>query len=215
VRSPTSLTLTTGSTTFTYEPTIHVTAHLGATFQNRTVSIYAQWFGSKGKSLLKTGKVNSSGDLTVTYQAKHSTTLSAVFSGDQEDTAKTVTRAVYVRARVSEAIRGYYASKHIGGVLYRLFHSSAVLSATGSVAPDKRGECVQFEVQEFIQGAWQPNVKTPCVSLGKSSQALETFGLNQADLGFPYRVRADYLASASDRTNLSADSAWLYLMVEK
>jgi hypothetical protein len=214
-RAPTSLTLTTGSTTVTYEPTIQVVAQLGPTFKNRKVSIYAQPIGSKGKKLLKSGTVNSSGELSATYKAARSTTFSAVFSGDPEDTPKTVSRSVFVRARVSDSISGYYASKHIGGLLYRLFHSTAVLHAAGSVAPNKHGECLQFEVQEFFQGSWKANVKSPCISLSTSSQAFQAFGLNQADIGFHYRIRANYIRSSSDKANLSAPGAWRYLIVEK
>ncbi len=213
VRAATSLTLTTGGPIFVYEPTIHVTARLSSTLGNRTVSIYAQPLGSKGKTLLETGRVSSSGELAVTYRARRSTVFSAVFSGDPQDTPRTVTRTVFVQARVTGSVSGYYASKHVGGVLYRLYHSSAVLHAAGSVAPDKHGQCLQFEVQEHFQGAWRPNAKSPCLRLSKASQAFQDFGLNQADIGFPYRVRADYLRSASDQANLSGTSAWLYLMV--
>jgi len=39
--------------------------------------------------------------------------------------------------------------------------------------------------------------------------------VNQADLGYPYRVRADYFRSSTDTSNLNAVSGWLYFMVEK
>ena len=214
VRIPASLTMTTSGAVLTYEPTVRVTAHLGATYQNRTVSIYAQWFGSKARTLLKTGRVNSRGDLTITYRAPHSTTFTVVFSGDAHYAAKTVARSVTVRAKVSESISGYYASTYIGGTLYRLFHSNDQMNAAAAVAPDKHGECVQFEVWEYYQGAWNFNVSTPCVALSKSSQALAIFGLSQADLGVPYRIRADYIRSGSDTSNASADSSWLYLEIE-
>lgn len=214
VRAPTSLTLATGGTNFGYGSAIRVTARLGGTFRNRTVSIYARPIGSKGRRLLRTGTVNSSGELTVSYRAARSTTFSAVFGGDPQDAPKTVTRAAYIRARVSASIKGYYASKRIDGVLYRLFRSGALLDATGTVVPDKHGECLRFEVQEFFQGAWKANVRTPCVTLSKSSRAAQAFGLNQADIGYHYRIRAHYIRSATDKANLSADSAWLYLIVK-
>lgn len=213
VRAPPRLTLATGGTNFGYGSVIHVTAGLGGTFRNRTVSIYARPIGSGGRRLLKSGTVNSSGELTVSYRAARSTTFSAVFGGDPQDTPKTVTRAAYIRARVSASIKGYYASKRVDGVMYRLFRSGAVLGATGSVVPDKHGECVRFEVQEFYLSSWKPNVRTPCVTLGKASRAAQAFGLNQADIGYHYRIRADFVRSAADKANLSADSAWLYLIV--
>jgi hypothetical protein len=211
---PASLTVTTSGTAFTYEPTVSVTAHLGATYQNRTVSIYAQWFGSRAKALLKTGRVDSRGDLTITYRAPHSTTFSVVFSGDAHYAAKTVTRSVTVRAKVAEAVSGYYGSTNIGGTLYRLFHSNDPMYAGATVAPYKPGECVQFEVWEYFNGAWNFNVSTPCITLSKSSQALTTFGLSRGDLGVPYRIRADYMRSGNDTSNENADSSWLYFEIE-
>jgi len=213
-RIPTSLRVTTGSTTFTYEATIHVTAHLGTTYTNRTVSIYAQRFGSRSRALVKTGRVNSGGNLTVSYAAPRSTTFSAVFSGDARYAPKTVTRAAYIRAKVSESLSGYYGSRRIGRISYLLFHRSDLLHAHAAVAPNKRGQCVEFEVQEFYQGAWNANVTTGCINLSSSSQASAVFGLAQADIGFPYRIRTDYIRSSKDTSNLSNDSAWQYLMVE-
>jgi hypothetical protein len=73
---------------------------------------------------------------------------------------------------------------------------------------------VQFAVQEYYQGAWQALQYTSCVTLSKSSSAATTFNLTQADKGYPYRIRANYLRSATDRSNLDADSSWRYFMVE-
>jgi hypothetical protein len=208
------LSVSTNGTVFTYEPTVRITAHLGATYRNRSVRVYARWFGSKASTLIKTGKVDSRGALTVSYRAPHSTTFRVVFSGDAHYAAKTVTRAVYVRAKVSESISGYYGSKSVHGTLYRLYHSSDLLYSAASVAPDKHGQCVKFEVQEYYESAWHSNVTTVCVSLSASSHATADFDLAHADHGYPYRVRADYLRSTRDTSNESADSGWLYLMVE-
>ncbi len=209
-----SLTLTTGARTYTYEPTVRVTAHLGRTHSNRTVSIYAETFGSKTKTLLKTGRVNSSGNLTVSRKEPHSTTFSAVFSGDADYARTAVTRAVRVRAKVSESQSGYYGSKRIGRTTYRLYHSTDLLHVRATVKPNKSGQCVEVEVQEYFQGAWQANVATGCVKLSSASQISGSLNLTQADIGFHYRVRADYIRSSKDTSNLSNDSGWLYLIVE-
>ena len=208
---PTSLTLSTGATTYTYQPTITVTAHLGTTHSNRTVSIYAQPAGGS-KKLLKTGAVDASGNLTVSYTAPHNTTFSAVFTGDQDYAPGTVTQNVYVRAKVSESVSGYYGTTSVGGTTYHLYHHTALLKASAVVTPNKSGECVRFEVQEYYQGAWQANVTSGCRSLNSSSKASVTFGLTQADLGYHYRVRADY---QGDVTNAANHSGWQYLIVRK
>ncbi len=209
-----ALSLTTGSATITYPATVRVTAHLGSTYTNRSVSIYAQQFGSKSRALLKTGKVNSGGNLTVSYAPPHSTTFSVVFSGDARDAPETVTRVVHVRAKVSESLSGYYRSRTTGGVTYRLYHPSNLLHAHVTVGPNKRGQCVKFEVQQYYQGAWHPNVSSRCVGLSSSSKISVSISLTQAGVGYPYRIRADYSRSSKDTTNLSNDSGWQFFMIK-
>ena len=213
-RMPTSLTMTTGATTFNYEPTVHVTVHLGTTYTNRTVSIYEQWMGFKGKTLLKTGRVNSRGELTISYAAQHSTTFSAVFAGDARYAPKTVTHGVSVRAKVSGSLSGYYGNKRIGSTTYWLYHHNNLLYAHATVTPNKRGQCVQFQVQEYYQGTWYANVTTGCISLNSSSKVTVAFNLTQADRGYHYRIREDYVRSGNDISNLSNDSGWQYFIVE-
>jgi len=210
-RIPPSLTLTTGSTTFTYEPTVHVTAHLGTTSSNRIVSIYAKPFASTSRKLLKTGTVNSTGILSVSYRAPYNTTFSVVFTGDKYYAPKTVTRVVYVKAKVTESLTGYYTSETIGGHTYRLYHRSNRLHAHAAVSPDKHGQCVNFEVQEHYRGAWHPSVTSACVKLNTSSKASITFNVSHADLGHHYRIRADYLPA--DNRNRGNKSAWLYVII--
>jgi hypothetical protein len=137
-----------------------------------------------------------------------------VFSGDANYAPRTVTHVIYVRAKVAESLAGYYRSRIIGGITYRLFHRRAVLRATAAVSPNKNGQCVKFEVQEHYRGAWHANVITKCGSLNSASKISVGFGLTHAGIGYHYRIRADYVRSSKDITNLSNDSAWKYLMVE-
>jgi hypothetical protein len=213
--APSKLTVTTGATTFNYKPTVHVSAHLGTSHTNRTVAIYAQSLGSTTKRLIKSGPVNRYGDLTVAYQAAHSTTFSATYSGDAWYAPVTVMHTVYVHAKTSLAISGYYASERVGGVTYRLYHHTAHLNAAVVVAPNKAGECVKLEVQEYYRGGWHANVATGCGTLDSASELAGYLELNTADRNYPYRVRADYIRSVSDSGNLGADSGWRYFMAEK
>jgi hypothetical protein len=209
---PTSLTLSTASTRLVYKPTLSVTAHLGTTDTNRTVSIYAQPDGGGTRTLLKTAKVDASGNLTVSYTAPHSTTFSAVFSGDADYAPATATLDVTVQARVSESVSGSYGTKKVGGITYKLFHRTKGPALGIAVAPNKAGECVQIEIQEYYSGAWQPNSLSGCDTLSSSSKLTAAVDASQADLGYPYRIRADY---AGDPTNGANNSAWQYVMIEK
>jgi hypothetical protein len=215
VRMTPALSLTTGATTVNYRTTIHVTAHLGTTYTNRTVSIYVQWDGYRGKALLKTGRVSSGGELTVSYSAPHSSTFSVVFAGDAHYASRTVTHDVGVRAATAMSMGGFYGTRKIGGTAYRLYHLSARIYLTASVAPGKPGECVEIEVQEHYSGAWHANETTGCSALNASSQLYGYLTVGNGDLGYQYRVRADYIRSASDVTNLSSDSGWQYVIPER
>ena len=211
--TPTSLTVTASPSTATYEPTIHVTAHLGKTGTNRTVSIYAETSGSTSRKLLKTAKVNASGNLAVSYRAAHSTTFTADFAGDADYASATATASVSVRAKVSETLSGYSRSKRIGGKTYRVFRRTNVLDVHVAVAPDKAGECVEFTLAIYYEGAWHSE-GTTCGALSKSSKLTVRVSLKKAALGYHYRIRADYLPG-DDTSNLGNDSAWAYFVVEK
>jgi hypothetical protein len=125
-----------------------------------------------------------------------------------------VAATVYTRAAVVMAIGDYYASKHVGSLTYRLYHRTKHLNVAALVTPDKAGDCAEVEIQEYYQGAWGPNVMTNCIALNKSSEIAVYFTLGQADIGYPYRLRTDYVRG-SDTSNLGADSGWQYFMVEK
>jgi hypothetical protein len=211
-RISTSLKLTASPFEASYEATIQVAAHLGATYTSRTVSLYAQPFGAS-RRLLKTGKVNSHGDLTVSYRAAHSTEFEAVFSGDAHYTPKTVTELSYVKAKVTESLSGNSGSKRIGGQTYLVFHRKKTLDVHVTVAPDKAGECVEFTLAIYYQGAWHADT-TSCGDLSKSSKLTLRVSLKKAGIGYHYRIRADYLPG-SDTSNLGNDSAWAYFIVEK
>ena len=213
-RLPTSLTVSATPGTANYDGVVRVTAHLGATATNRTVEILGKPRGVSTSTRLADARVNSSGNLTVSVRVTRSTTFTAVFSGDARYAAKSVATTMYTRADVAMAIADYYASKRVGSVTYRLYHRTKHLNVGVAVAPNKAGECAKVEIQEYYRGAWHPNVTTTCVALNKNSVVGVYFTLNQADIGYHYRLRGDYVRG-SDLSNLGADTGWQYFMVEK
>jgi hypothetical protein len=200
--------------TYFYDSTVHVTARLGATDTNRTVSIYAQPAGGV-RTLLRTGRVTASGTLTASYVAARSTTFTAAFSRDAKYEARIVTRSIGVHAKVSATISGYYASRKVGSESYRLYHPAARLAAAITVAPDKSGQCVALQAQEYLDNAWRAASVSDCGALNKSSKGSGYLTLTHAVLDRYYRVRADYVRSSKDTSNLSAASGWLSFIVEK
>lgn len=210
-----SVSVSAPAATYNYEPTITVTGHLGDTHTNRTVSIYAETVGTTTKKLLKTGTVNSSGNLAVSYQAPHSTTFFTTFGGDAWYAAKTVSTTVGVRARVTTATTGYYGSLTYSGTTYRLYHRTGRVTVAATVAPGKAGQCVKLEYQRYYSKAWHAAGLTGCHTLNSSSKASGYIGVSGAVLGSSYRIRADYVRSSSDTSNLSNDSGWTYYIVRK
>jgi hypothetical protein len=213
-RLPVSLTLTTNKTDYTYKAKVTITARLGATYAGRTVTIYAQAFGSPGKKEIKSGRVNDKGDLTAYYSPASSTTFSAYFGGDAKYAPKTVTHNVYVGADVSMSISGYYTSEDIGSTLYRVFHHTATLKAPVTVSPNKHGECVKLELQQFFNGTWYPDATSGCGTLSSASKVTWRVILTNVT-GGQFRIRTDYIRSSTDKTNLGADSSWYYFTVVK
>ena len=207
------LTVNTGAVDFGYPATVHVTAHLGPTGSNRRVSMYAGPYGGGGSwKLLKTGLVNAAGNLSVTYAASHSTIFAAAFSGDSIDVPATTFRVIYVGTRVSMSNGGYYTSVRIGGITYHVYHHTAHLTASVTVDPNKHGQCVDLQVQQFKSGTWHPGTSSGCLRLNSSSQVASYLSLLKAGSGL-YRVRADYIRSATDNSNLSTDGSWFYYKV--
>jgi hypothetical protein len=206
------LTISATPATAAYEQTLRVAVHLGTTYGGGAISVYAQSAGSTTRTLLYRGAVSASGFLTFSYRAAHTTTFSAVFAGDSDFAPATANASAQVSAAVSQRLGGYYASKQVGSVTYRQYHSTGKLSAADSVSPNKKGECVKLEVQEYRQGAWRASTTSSCIALGASSTAAGFLNLSRANLGYHYRIRADY-HRGTDNSNLNADSAWQYFTV--
>jgi hypothetical protein len=205
-RTP-AFTLAATPSTSAYKPTVRVTVHLGSTGTNRSIAIYAQTLGNNAKTRIASGRVNSAGDLTVSYPASHSTTFSAVFTGDAEYVPRTVTTSVTVAAVAKLSVGGYYGTSKKGPVTYLLFRKSAKLKATVTVLPAKSGECVKMQSQYYYKDAWHADVTSGCITLNKSSAATGYLTLSKDHLGYPYRVRIDYIRG-KDISNLSANSGW-------
>jgi hypothetical protein len=119
---------------------------------------------------------------------------------------------VTVAAVAKLSVGGYYGTAKKGSVKYLLFRKSAKLKATVTVRPAKFGECVRLQSQYYYKDAWHAAVTSGCITLNKSSAATGNLTLSKDHLGYPYRVRVDYLRG-KDVSNLSANSGWQYFKV--
>jgi hypothetical protein len=69
---------------------------------------------------------------------------------------------------------------------------------------------MQLSAQELRKDAWHASTKTGCAALSPGSQATMYLTVSKAELGYPYRVRADYLSDSPE--NASSAGAWQYVI---
>ncbi|WP_377270422.1 hypothetical protein [Peterkaempfera sp. SMS 1(5)a] len=210
-RRAASLSLATDVPTYAYGAAATVTAHLGPTYDGRTVQIWAQPAGGK-KTLVKSGSVDSQGNLRASWQVTRATTFTAAFAGDQRYAPAGAARSVQSYAGVTGSQSGYYTSTHYGSTLYRVYHHTATEQLNVSVAPNKAGQCVIYRLEQYSGGAWHTLSTTSCAALGSASTASHRIGLSHA-AGGRFRVAAGYLHSSDDSTNLSTWGSWQYFTV--
>jgi len=211
-RTTPTLQLITSSPNYVFGTRIRVTAALGPTFADRTVSIYAKPAGQPA-TLLETGKVNASGDLSVSYMLARSTVFSAVFAGDVHNAPVTVTRGVGAFVKVVMTNSGYFKTVTIRGIGFRVYHHTGHLNTAITVTPNKHGQCVDLEVQQWdSQIGWFPNATIGCYTLSSVSKISTYLTLLDAG-GAQYRMRADYVRSSTDTTNINTDGSWFYFEV--
>jgi hypothetical protein len=215
---PVPLSLSTSATTVGYKGTVKVTVGIAITDDPNTdtVNIYETPVGGR-KKLLKTVALGSGETLTFTTgQLTTSTAFTASADGDSVYSATTTpARTVDVYASVQASISGYYGSKSISGVTYRVYHHTAKLKDAVTVAPNKHGECVKLEMQRGTSSDWKAYYLSGCTDLNGSSKATISLTLSKYSIGGKYRIRADFHPSSGDKGNLSTDGAWLYFIVEK
>lgn len=210
-RATTSLSVAADASTYAYGAMATVTAHLGTTYDGRTVSLWATPAGGK-KTLVKTGTVDSKRNLRATYKVTRSTTFTASFAGDHRYAPATATRAVSGQVKVAQALNGYYTSTTYSGTSYRVYHRKTRPTVTTTVSPNKSGQCVKFQAQEYYSGGWHTLNTSGCFTLGSKSAVASELSLSNA-VNQKFRVRSEYVRSSKDATNVSTWGGWQYLTV--
>ncbi|MFD4603880.1 Ig-like domain repeat protein [Streptomyces sp. NPDC058464] len=209
-RAGTSLSLNNNGKLYNYGADVKFTAHLGTTYKNRSVRIYADPFGGdKGKKLIKTGKVDSHGNIAAWVDMTRDTAVSAVFDGDARYAPKTVKATAYARVKISTAVSKHYKTAKIGSTSYYWFHKNTdpVITTTMTYYP---GRAQRFDLQVYYQGSWYSTDSEyfPVSSNGKSAVQLGAPG----ESGIRARVRSVYVNGTSgDTVNSTTYGAWKYL----
>ena len=212
-RTAAALTLNNAGKAYAYGTDVSFTAHLGTTYKNRVVEIWANPYGDKPNALLKTGTANSAGNVSVTVHLTRDTAVSAVFKGDSRTAPKTVGSTVYDRVKVSTAVTKQYRTAKIGSTTYYWFHKSTdpLLTTTMTYYPGRKQ---RLDLQVYSGGAWHSadSEYFPLGKDGKSAVRLDAPG----QAGIKARVRAAYVdGSSGDIVNSTTYGAWKYLYFAK
>jgi hypothetical protein len=210
VRHATAASITPSATGIAYDRTVKLVIRVGTTEAPQTVSLLAQTIGSHATRTVKTATVASGGTMTVSVPLTSTTLFTAKVAGDTLDTAASATTTVRVAARIGAAISGRYTTTRIGSTIYSVYHHTATLKDVVTVTPNKHGQCVELQVYRYYSGAWHPYTTTGCTRLNSKSRA--SLALKLGTLG-QFEVRASYVRSQADSSNVSTYGSWAYYKV--
>jgi hypothetical protein len=213
----TQLSVSTIHGTYHYGDRVIVTVTLDKTIPGGKVSLYVQPAG-QGTRRIATGRVNAKHKLFAAYNVTRTTKFTAVFAGSKSHAAAKASRTVGTRARVASRVTNYFKKVKYNGHTYFYFHAKKPLTLYSTVTPNKHGECVEPETQQWDKGpkgpVWDVDTKYGCDTLDKESHDSSPFDLSSA-AGDKYRIRAVYIRGKTDNVNLSAAGPWVYFVVVK
>nr|WP_322888007.1 WD40 repeat domain-containing protein [Wenjunlia vitaminophila] len=209
-RTATTLTLNNNKKVYAWGSEVKFTAHLGATYKNRTVSIYADPEGLYApKRLVRTAVVNSEGNISATITLTRDTTVSATFAGDSRTLGRTASSWVGTRVRVATSLSGSYKTAKIGSLYYQYFKTTATpVHKTSMSAYEYRR--YRITIQVYANGAWHYNdVDNDYFPVG--TPGVQLVGFNEP--GYRFRIRSSYIPGTSasgDSVNTITHSSWRY-----
>ncbi|MHA6761261.1 hypothetical protein [Streptacidiphilus sp. PAMC 29251] len=208
-RTVPTLTVTNNSKHYSYGAKATYTVHLGAEYKNRTVAIYGDPYGAdQGKRLLKSGTVNSAGNLSVSVIMHRNWTFTTVYAGDERTASKTVSTHSYAYTRVSTVLSKQYKSAKIGSTTYAYFHRTTSPVFTTSM-PYYKGRMVRLDLQVYYQGHWYTSDSEYFGLAGSGKVAVK---LGAPGKSLRARVRAVYVEGASgDSVNATTYTSWKYM----
>ncbi|WP_428986006.1 Ig-like domain repeat protein [Streptomyces pyxinicus] len=215
-RAKASLTLNNNGKVFAYGKDVKFTAHLGTTYKNRTVEIWSDPYGpDKPNKLVKSGKADAHGNVSVTLDLKRDARLTAKFAGDARYQPATATSTVGAQVSVSSSVGGHYQAKSTWGHTYYFFHKSKDPLITTRM-PYYPGRKQKFEFEVYYQGRWYPGDPAYFALGSDGVSKVRINGDHGKDVGWRFRVRSSYInASSGDTVNSTTHGAWKYFTFTK
>jgi len=209
-RAKPTLTLNKNGKVYNYGTDVAFTAHLGSTYKNRSVEIWANPFGSdKPNKLVKTGKVNSHGDISAWVDMTRDTEITAVFKGDARYAPKTVKSTAFAKVKISTAVSKHYKTAKIGSQSYYWFHKNTdpLFTTTMTYYP---GRMQRFDLEVYFEGSWYA-ADSEYFALGTNGKSAVSLGA-PGESGIRARMRSTYVNSSSgDTVNSTTYGAWKYM----
>ncbi|MGW3136572.1 Ig-like domain repeat protein [Streptomyces sp. NPDC001139] len=211
-RATPALTLNNNGKLYAYGKDVKFTAHLGTTYKNRTVEIWANPFGGdKPNKLVRSGRADSHGNFSGTVDMTRDTDVTAVFKGDARYKPRTVKVTAYAKVNVSTAVTKHYKKARIGSRTYYWFHknTSPVVTTSMTYYP---GREQRLELEVYYAGQWYPVDGSPqYFALGSNGKSAVSLGA-AGESGIKARVRAAYInGSSGDTVNSSTYTGWKYI----
>ncbi|NUO45443.1 MAG: Ig-like domain repeat protein [Streptomyces sp.] len=207
-RATPTLTLNNNGKVYSYGQDVKFTAHLGTTYKNRTVEIWANPYGAdKPNTLVKTGTVNSDGNLSVVVDLKRKTELTAKFAGDARYAPKSTQSTVGAKVSISTSVSGAYKSKYTWNHTYLFFRQSKDPVVTATLPP-YGGRKQLLQVQYWSGTSWVTTYREyfKLDSAGKSAVQLT----GTPPKGVRFRVRNSYVSGSGDSVNTTTYGGWKY-----
>lgn len=215
-RTAVTLTLNNNKKIFSYGQPVAFTAVLGSTYKNRTVKIYADRAGDgKGKYLIKSGTVNSTGKISGTLNMYRDSSVYAVYDGDSRTAAKTVAVWAGGQAKVATSISRHYKTGKIGSTTYYYVHktSEPYFNTTMNPYPGRKQ---RLDVQVYYQGSWHSGA-SEYFRLDSAGRSVVNLGKpGSSSVGYKFRFRSAFIKGAGysgDGVNSTAYGSWKYMYV--
>ncbi|WP_406475412.1 hypothetical protein [Streptomyces sp. NBC_01615] len=212
-RATPSLSVATDAKSYRSGATVKVTAHLGTTYNSRSVTLYDQPAG-KPRTQLKSGKVDAQGNLVAYYKVTRNTVFSAAFAGDYRYAPRTVTTSATLTPTVRTETQWPVSTTRIGSTTYQVFYKSELtMGFNVQVTPRQSGGCTSVYLEHYYSRAWHQVTSQSCVPLYSDGwygygRALKLFASNDH-----YRIRGHYTPPAKGAQTGSVWSQWTYLTV--
>ncbi|MGV9449911.1 YncE family protein [Streptomyces sp. NPDC003635] len=207
-RATPTLTLNNNGKVYSYGADVKFTAHLGTTYKNRKVEIWANPYGSdKPNTLVKSGTVNSDGNLSVVVDLKRKTKLTAKFAGDSRYKPRSVESSVGAKVSISTTVSGHYKTKYNWGHTYHYFNVAKDPVITAALPP-YGGRTQKLQIQVYSGGVWQTTYAEYFKLDASGRSAVKLTGTPPT--GYRFRVRNSYISGSGDSVNTTTYGTWKY-----